>query len=79
TASRKEREKDRTPGLLEVRVEPWAEVSVDGKGYGQTPADIKLAPGPHRVSLKNREAGKNENVSVTIHSGRTTPLHRDWD
>jgi len=75
----RDREKDRTPGLLEVRVAPWAEVSVDGKGYGQTPADIKLSPGPHRVSLKNREAGKAESVPVTIHSGRTTPLHRDWD
>jgi serine/threonine protein kinase len=73
------KEKDRTPGLLEVRVEPWAEVSVDGKRYGPTPADIKLSPGPHRVSLKNREAGKSETVPVTIHSGRTTPLHRDWD
>ena len=77
TATRKD--KDRTPGLLEVRVEPWAEVSVDGKGYGPTPADIKLSPGTHRVSLKNREAGKSENVPVTIHSGRTTPLRRDWD
>ena len=73
------KEKDRTPGLLEVRVEPWAVVSVDGRGYGQTPADIKLSPGPHRVSLKNREAGKAETVPVTIQSGRTTPLHRNWD
>ena len=73
------KEKDRTPGLLEVRVEPWAEVSVDGKGYGPTPADIKLAPGPHRVSLKNREAGKSETVPVTIHPGRTARLRRDWD
>ena len=73
------REKERAPGLLEVRVAPWAEVSVDGKSYGQTPADIKLSPGSHRVSLRNREAGKSETVPVTIHSGRTTPLHREWD
>jgi len=73
------KEKDREPGLLEVRVEPWAEVSVDGKKYVPTPADIKLSPGTHRVSLRNREAGKNENVPVTIRSGRTTPIHRDWN
>jgi serine/threonine protein kinase len=73
------KEKEREPGLLEVRVEPWAEVSVDGKKYVPTPADIKLSPGTHRVSLRNKEAGKSENVPVTIRSGRTTPIHRDWN
>ncbi len=71
--------KEREPGLLEVRVEPWAEVSVDGKKFVPTPADIKLSPGPHRVSLRNKEAGKSETLPVTIRSGRTTPIHRDWN
>jgi serine/threonine protein kinase len=73
------KQKDREPGLLSVRVEPWAEVSVDGKSYVPTPLDMKLSPGPHRVSLRNKEAGKSENVPVTIRPGRTTPIHRDWD
>jgi len=44
-----------------------------------TPADVKLSPGPHRVVHRNKEAGKSENVPVTIRSGRTTPIHRDWN
>jgi len=42
------------PGMLQVAVKPWGEVSVDGKVMGTTPLDrITLASGSHLVRVKN--------------------------
>ena len=42
------------PGMLQVAVKPWGEVSVDGKIMGTTPLDrITLGAGSHMVRVKN--------------------------
>jgi serine/threonine-protein kinase len=42
------------PGLLQVAVKPWGEVSVDGRVVGTTPLDrISLPPGTHRVRVRH--------------------------
>jgi serine/threonine-protein kinase len=41
-------------GTLDLQSEPWADITVDGKASGQTPArGIRLAAGPHKVVLSN--------------------------
>jgi hypothetical protein len=42
------------PGLLQVAVKPWGEVTVDGKVLGTTPLDrISLAAGTHHVRIRH--------------------------
>jgi serine/threonine protein kinase len=42
------------PGLLQVAVKPWGEVTVDGRSYGSTPIDrIPLPPGVHVVRVRH--------------------------
>ena len=66
------------PGYLDVAVDPWASVTVDGKSYGQTPKKISLPPGSHRVVLRNIELDKLETVTVKIRSGETRSLDFNW-
>jgi hypothetical protein len=66
------------PGYLDVAVDPWASVTVDGKSYGQTPKKISLPPGSHRVVLRNIELDKLESVTVKIRSGETRSLDFNW-
>jgi eukaryotic-like serine/threonine-protein kinase len=66
------------PGYLDVAVDPWANLTVDGKSYGQTPKTITLSPGPHRVLLRNSELDKSESLTVKIKSGETKSLGRTW-
>ena len=40
-------------GRLKISVEPWALVNVDGANVGQTPIDIRITVGTHRVVLEN--------------------------
>jgi serine/threonine protein kinase len=65
-------------GSLDVRVDPWAEVWVDGKSLGTTPVSRKLAPGRHRVKLVNNVLGKEETVTVKIGSGLESVVERQW-
>jgi serine/threonine protein kinase len=65
-------------GTLEVRVDPWAEVWVDGTRLGTTPVGRKLAPGRHRVKLVNNVLGKEETVTVKIGSGLESVVERQW-
>jgi serine/threonine-protein kinase len=66
------------PGHLHVVVDPWANLVVDGKAYGQTPLKISLPPGSHRVVLRNAELGRVESVTVKIKSGETKSLDFTW-
>lgn len=56
-------------GRIVVRVNPWAEVTLDGKRVGLTPlAPIEVVPGKHRITLANSELGKTKNVTVDVRS-----------
>lgn len=66
------------PGSLQVLVQPWGDVSVDGKAVGTTPLSaIQLAPGPHSVVVKNAELGATRSASVVIKPGQTSSVRFD--
>jgi TonB family protein len=63
-----------TTGRLLIGPEPWAEVSIDGQGYGQTPMPpIELEPGTYTVSLSNPEYETQE-FTVTITTGEDASI-----
>jgi hypothetical protein len=54
-------------GFLNVTSEPWCNISIDGKGYGQTPrAGIRLSAGPHTLVCTNDAAGFRRTARVSI-------------
>jgi hypothetical protein len=63
-------------GRLHVYILPRAEVWIDGKPLGQTPVHADLAPGPHRIRLKND--ARDKTVSVTIATSKTTVIDEKW-
>jgi tRNA A-37 threonylcarbamoyl transferase component Bud32 len=76
--SRRRESRRAEPGYLDVAVDPWASLTVDGKSYGQTPKKIALPPGSHRVVLRNIELDKVETMTVKIRSGETSSLDFNW-
>ena len=58
-------------GILAINVEPWAEVSVDGKHWGTTPLRRLLPVGEHIVVLQNRQRNMQQSLSVDIAGSRT--------
>ena len=65
---------DATPGHLRVGANPWCNVSVDGRAYGQTPlVNITLPPGSHRVTCTSPEA-PTRTRSVTLAPGQNLPV-----
>jgi serine/threonine-protein kinase len=55
-------------GKLDVRVNPWAEIFLDGKSLGVTPLDapLHLPAGKLLLTLKNSDLGVERKVPVTI-------------
>jgi serine/threonine-protein kinase len=61
-------------GFLEVRVFPWARVTVDGKALGLTPfRPLSLYEGVHEVVLEHPEHGRRA-VSARVVAGETEVL-----
>jgi serine/threonine protein kinase len=66
-------------GWLSVNVRPWAEVIIDGKKIGYTPQHrLSLAPGPHRLVLRNPKLGIEKELKITIRKKRETSLTLDF-
>lgn len=65
-------------GSVRVVVEPWANVTIDGKSAGMTPVYRAIAAGTHKILLHNQELGRRETLSVTIQPGRTRQVRRIW-
>jgi PEGA domain-containing protein len=63
-------------GTLSVNAQPWAEVWVDGKSWGQTPVELELPPGKHKVALVYE--GQKITQTVTIGAGRVEHLTHVW-
>jgi len=61
-----------TQGTVEIRVEPWGNVFIDGQLLGVTPPQlrIQLNPGPVRIELQN-ETHPAKQVLLNIEAGRT--------
>lgn len=65
-------------GYLEVVVNPWGEIWVDGKAYDTTPlaAPLALSPGLHEISARHPRLG-TQTQRVSVAKGDT--LHRFFD
>jgi eukaryotic-like serine/threonine-protein kinase len=60
-------------GEVAFRVQPWANVYVDGKHLGQTPFEaVKLSIGTHRVRLTNSEMAVDRIETVVVKPGKQT-------
>lgn len=63
------------PGYVRVVVDPWARVLVDGRYHDTTPfaAPIRVAPGTHRISLRNPYFEASDRI-VEVEPGETVEL-----
>lgn len=64
---------------LIVNVQPWANVYVDGVKRDDTPCNLRLPAGPHRVLLVNQPLGKRDEIKVNIPSGGVKKIDRNWN
>jgi serine/threonine-protein kinase len=69
--------KDKRTGRLIVHAFPVQTVWVDDRKVHDTPVDMKLAVGRHKLKLVNSETGKTETVSVTIDESKPTTIERN--
>jgi hypothetical protein len=66
-------------GTLSIRSNPrGATVTVDGAFMGNTPSSLKLAPGPHSISV-SLGGYKDFVTSVTVEAGDTVPVKADLE
>jgi class 3 adenylate cyclase len=61
--------------LVQLAVSPWGEVIVDGKSVGVSPplADLELAPGTHRVEIRNGDFTPHQ-VTLQLESNQTIKI-----
>jgi serine/threonine protein kinase len=65
-------------GTLVVRVNPSAQVVIDGQAAGNTPVTRKLPTGIHHLKLSNSVLGKVERLTVTVVTGRRLVIDRTY-
>ncbi|MGK0359298.1 MAG: tRNA A-37 threonylcarbamoyl transferase component Bud32 [Bradymonadia bacterium] len=64
------------PGTLQVQVNPWGDLTVDGVARSQGKLKhppLTLTPGPHSIAVRHPKWG-TQRRSVTIQSGKTTTI-----
>ena len=64
-------------GTLLVRVEPFAEVSVDGVARGPAPVQLQLPLGSHAITLVGPNK-RREVVEIQITAGKKVVVERNW-
>ena len=69
--------REKRMGRLVVRAFPVLTVYVDNKKIHDTPVDMKLPAGKHKLRLVNTEVGKNETLTVTIEENKTETIERN--
>ena len=58
-------------GNLSINATPWAEVTVDGRGLGETPiANVTLRAGSHELVFKHPQHGELKQT-VVVKAGET--------
>lgn len=67
----------KTMGTLLVRVEPFADVSIDGVPQGPAPVQTQLSAGRHQVTLLG-PAKRREVVEIQIIAGKKNIVERNW-
>jgi hypothetical protein len=56
-------------GVVRVHVVPWAVVKVDGIPVGETPQDLRLLAGSHRLRAEHPVLGSAE-IELSVEPGR---------
>jgi serine/threonine-protein kinase len=64
-------------GTLYVNVEPWAFVSIDGGKSNETPFQVKLPAGSHRLVIENPALKKRKEMKVVVTPGKTKKIDVD--
>jgi serine/threonine-protein kinase len=68
---------EKRTGRLVVRAFPVLTVYVGNKKIHDTPVDMKLPVGKHKLRLVNTEVGKDETVTVFIEDNKTATIERN--
>ena len=63
-------------GRLIVRAFPVLTVFVDNRKIRDTPVDMKLPVGKHKLRLVNPETGKDEQLPITIEESKPITIER---
>ena len=58
------------PGRLFVQVDPWGNLSIDGRTVGRAPFDGELKPGMHTVTVTNNYFKGQHTFRVKVESGK---------
>ena len=67
------------PGRLSVNAQPWADVSVDGKSFGETPlANLSVPVGEHEIVFRHPELGERRQT-VVVRADRPTRVSASFD
>lgn len=65
-------------GTLQVAVNPWGNVSINGKSYGTTPLGaISLPPGSYTVTVTNPDLGATRSGTVKVSPGKPASIRFD--
>ncbi|MDE2275240.1 MAG: PEGA domain-containing protein, partial [Burkholderiales bacterium] len=61
------------PGSVQLAISPWGQIEVDGAPAGTTPplARLTLAPGAHRITVRNADFAP---YTVTVQVGADKPV-----
>jgi hypothetical protein len=62
-------------GILSVNAIPWGTVKVDGHAVGDTPQEMRLPAGRHRIRIE-RKGHRTVDEVVTVRAGARTKLLR---
>jgi hypothetical protein len=64
-------------GIVHVNATPWADISIDGKSFGQTPiGNLKLTIGSYEVVFRHPQLGE-KTVSALVKVGSPTRVSAD--
>lgn len=75
---RDNKSKVRGKGQLRVIADPWAHVYLDGKRVGQTPLNVTIGAGKHKVRLRNDATGATKSTRFTLKRGGSHVIRESW-
>ena len=62
-------------GYLMINSQPWSEVRIDGKLFGNTPLkNVRLTAGRHTLVFKNPVSGLEKSLDVDVAANDTKPV-----
>ena len=65
---------DSATGRLAIASNPWAKVYVDGRLVGNTPLEMAVSAGRHKVTLVWEDTSAKKSMTVDVKAGKTQKL-----